>query len=80
MLSCNIKANRRVVIATGYGLDDRGVGSSSPGRDKKFLPLLHGLQTGSGGPPSLLSIQRVPGALTLQVQRSDREAHHLPPT
>jgi hypothetical protein len=26
-----------VGIATGYGLDDRGVKSSSPGRDKNFL-------------------------------------------
>jgi hypothetical protein len=34
-----------VGIATGYGLDDRGVGSSSPGMAKNFL---HAVQTGSG--------------------------------
>jgi hypothetical protein len=40
-----------VGIATGYGLDDRGGGSSSPGRVKK-ISLLHIVQTGSGGHPT----------------------------
>jgi hypothetical protein len=35
-----------VGIATGYGLDDQGGGSSSPGREK--ISLLHIVQTGSG--------------------------------
>jgi hypothetical protein len=38
-----------VSIATGYGLDDRGVGSSSHDRVKKFL---HVGQTGSGVDPT----------------------------
>jgi hypothetical protein len=36
-----------VGTATGYGLDDRGGRSSSPGRVKNFL---HVVQTGSGVP------------------------------
>jgi hypothetical protein len=35
-------------IATGYGLDDWGVGSSSPSRFKNFL---HVVQTSSGAHP-----------------------------
>jgi hypothetical protein len=38
-----------VGIATGYGLDDRGVLGSSPGRVKNFL---HVVQTGSGVHPT----------------------------
>jgi hypothetical protein len=39
-----------VGIATGYRLDDGGVGVPSPGRVKNFL---HAIQTGSGAhPPS----------------------------
>jgi hypothetical protein len=38
-----------VGIATGYGLDDRGVGVPSPGRVKNFL---HSVQTGSGAHPA----------------------------
>jgi hypothetical protein len=41
-----------VDIATGFGLDGRGVGVPSPGRVKNFL---HVVQTGSGGQTSLLS-------------------------
>jgi hypothetical protein len=40
-----------VGIATGYGLDERGGGSSSPGRVKKSS-LLHIVQTGSGVHPT----------------------------
>jgi hypothetical protein len=38
-------------IATGYGLEEQGGGSSSPGRVKKFS-LLHIVQTGSGVHPT----------------------------
>jgi hypothetical protein len=38
-----------VGIATGYGLEDRGGRSSSPGRVKNFL---HVVQTGSGVHPT----------------------------
>jgi hypothetical protein len=40
-----------VGIATGYGPDDQGGESSSPGRVKKFS-LLHIVQTGSGVHPT----------------------------
>jgi hypothetical protein len=67
---------RVVGIATGYERDDRGVGSSSPGRGKNFLfstssrPAL-----GLTQPP----IQRVLGDLSPRVKRLGREADHSPP-
>jgi hypothetical protein len=66
-----------VGIATGYGLDSRGVGVKSPGRDKKFLfstssrPAL-----GTTQPPT----QWGAGALSLGVKLPGREADHSPPT
>jgi hypothetical protein len=66
-----------VGIATGYGLDDRGVRSSSPGRVRNLLfytssrPALASTQ-----PP----IQWVPRALSPGVKREGREADHSPPT
>jgi hypothetical protein len=66
-----------VGIATGYGLDDQGVGSSSPGRVKQF-PLLHIVQTGSGVHPTSYKMDTegsFPG-----VKRQGREADHSPPT
>jgi hypothetical protein len=41
-----------VGIATGYGLDDQGGGSSSTGRVKKKCSLLHIVQTGSRAHPT----------------------------
>jgi hypothetical protein len=65
-----------VGIATGYGLDDRRVGSSTPGRVKNFL-----FSTSSR--PALGSthprIQWVLGALSSGVKRPGREVDHLPP-
>jgi hypothetical protein len=43
-----------VNIATAYGLDDQGVGSSSPGRVKNFLFSTHHPDR-LWGPPNLLS-------------------------
>jgi hypothetical protein len=40
-----------VGLAIGYGLDDRGGRSSSPGRGQEF-PLLYVVQTGSGAHPA----------------------------
>jgi hypothetical protein len=42
-----------VGIATGYGLDDRGVGVPSPGRIKNFLYVD---QTGSGAHPASYTV------------------------
>jgi hypothetical protein len=65
-----------VGIATGYGLDDLGVWSSSPGRGRIFLLSTPSrLVLGSTHPP----IQLVPGALYPGVRRSGREADHSPP-
>jgi hypothetical protein len=61
-----------VGIATGYGLDDRGVGVRVPvGSPKSSRPAL-----GSTQP----HIQWVPGALSPGVRRQGREADHSPPT
>jgi hypothetical protein len=65
-----------VGIATGYGLDDRGVGVREPGRVKNFLfskssrPALEFTQP---------YIKSVPGALSAGVKRPRREADHSPP-
>jgi hypothetical protein len=66
-----------VGIATGYGLDDRGIRSSSPGRVKNFLfstssrPAL-----GSTQPP----IEWILVALSPGVKRQERDADRSPPT
>jgi hypothetical protein len=66
-----------VGIATGYGLDGRGVGVRVPVRSRMFC---------SPCPPDRLweptepPIQLVPGALSTEVKRPGREAGHSPPT
>jgi hypothetical protein len=61
-----------VGIATGYRLDDRGVG-----RLRSYLYSTASRPTlGSIQPP----IQWVPVALSLGVKRLEREADHSPPT
>jgi hypothetical protein len=61
-----------VGIATGYGMDDQDVKSSSPGRVKNFIfsksskPVLG---------PTQSPIQWVPG-----IKRQGRDADHSPPT
>jgi hypothetical protein len=57
-----------VGIATGYGLEDRGVGVQAPVGSRIF-------STSSTQPP----IQWVPGALSQGVKRPGREADHSPP-
>jgi hypothetical protein len=60
--------------ATGYGLDDRGVGVRVPVVQE--FSLLHVVQTGSGSSPNLLSST---GALSPGIKRPGREADHSPP-
>jgi hypothetical protein len=65
-----------VGITAGYGLEDRGGRSSSPGRVKNFLFSTSSRSAlGSTQPP----IQWVSGALSPGVKRPGREAKHLPP-
>jgi hypothetical protein len=68
-----------VGIATGYGLDDWGVGvrvrSSSPGRIKNFLFSMSS-RSALGSTQPL--IQWVPGAFS-PGERPGREAYHSPP-
>jgi hypothetical protein len=72
-----ISRDSLVGIATGYGLDDQGGGSSSPGRVKKFS-LLHVVQTGSGVHPT--SYKMGTGSSFPGVKRQGREADHSPAT
>jgi hypothetical protein len=58
-----------VCIATGYMLEDRGVGSSSPGRVKNFL-------FSTFFRPALGPTQWVLGTLFPGVKREGREADH----
>jgi hypothetical protein len=58
-----------VGIATGCGLDDRGVGSSSPGRVKIFTSTYRPDRL--WGPPT--------GGSFPEVKRQGREADHSPP-
>jgi hypothetical protein len=66
-----------VGIATGYGLDDRGVGVRVPESVKNFLfSTSSRLALGSTQPP----IQWLPGALSPGLKRQGREVDHSPPT
>jgi hypothetical protein len=66
-----------VVIASGYGLDDRGVGFRLPVESRIFL-----FSTSSSPAlgPTQPPIQWVQGALSSRVKRQGREADHSPPT
>jgi hypothetical protein len=67
-----MSSDSSVGIATGYGLDDQGGGSSSPGRVKNFhFSIASRPALGSTQPP----LKWVPG-----VKREGREADHSPPT
>jgi hypothetical protein len=65
-----------VGIATGYGLDDRGVGVRVPVRVKNFL---FSTASRSNLGPNQPPIQWVPGAPFPVVKRPGREADHSPP-
>jgi hypothetical protein len=54
-----------VGIATGYGLDDRGVGVRVPVGSRIFF--LHVVQTGSGAHPTSYSMDSFPGGKTAGV-------------
>jgi hypothetical protein len=59
--------NSAVDIATGYGLNDRGVGVRVPVGSRPALGPTH-------------PIPWVPGALSSVVKRKGSEANHSPPT
>jgi hypothetical protein len=61
-----------VSIATGYGLDNQGGGSSSP--DREHFSLLHIIQTSSGVLPT--SYKTGTGGSFPGVKRQGREANH----
>jgi hypothetical protein len=66
-----------VGIATGYGMDDQGGGSSSPGNVNTFS-LFHIVQTGSGVHPTsypMCTEGSFPG-----LKRQGRETDHSPAT
>jgi hypothetical protein len=65
-----------VVIALGYGLDDRDSRVRVPAGAGNFS-LNHRVQNGSG--PTQPPIQWVPGALSLGLKRPGRESDHSPP-
>jgi hypothetical protein len=66
----------RAGIATGYGLDDRGVGVRLPSGTKILVSAASGLQLG----PTQLPIQWVSVAISPGVKQRGREADHSPPT
>jgi hypothetical protein len=71
ILGVTMSWDSSVGIATGYGLDDRGGGSSSTGRVKNFL---FSTSSRSVSGPTQSPIKWVPG-----VKRSSREVDHSPP-
>jgi hypothetical protein len=74
--TCKIVGSRDGVfgIATGYGLDDRGIGVRVPVGSRIFSTS----SRPAVGPTKPL-IQWVPGALSAGVKRQGREADHSPP-
>jgi hypothetical protein len=65
-----------VGIATGYGLDDQGVGVPRPGGGKNFY---FSMSSKPALGPTQTPIQWVPGALSSGVKRQGREADHSSP-
>jgi hypothetical protein len=65
------------MTSQGYGLDDRGSRVRFPaGLGILLLTTASSTALGPTQPP----IQWVPGALSLEVKRPGREAHHSPPS
>jgi hypothetical protein len=61
----------------GYGLDDRGGRGSSPSIDRNSLfSMFSGPALRLTQPP----IKQVPGALSSEVKRPERDANNSPPT
>jgi hypothetical protein len=83
LISCNVMScyicsrHSAVGIATGYGLDDRGVGVWIPIGSRIFFSP-QGLDR-LWGPPSLLTVE-YRGPLSPGVKRPGREADHSRPT
>jgi hypothetical protein len=69
-----------VGIATGYNLDDRGVGVWIPVRGNIFLFSTSRRVVQIGSPPPPASIQWVPGALPPGLKLPGHESDHSPPT
>jgi hypothetical protein len=67
-----------VVAISDYGLDDRAIRIRSPARAKDFSSNLC-VQTGSGGPPSLL-YNGYRGSCPRGKARPGRDAEHSPPS
>jgi hypothetical protein len=65
-----------VGTATGYGLDDQGVGVRAPVGDKNFL---FSTSSRSALESTQPPIQSVPVAVSPGVKRPGREADHSPP-
>jgi hypothetical protein len=63
-------------IASGYGLDGRGVGVRSLAGVRDFS-LLHSVQTGSGAQPASYAVGT--GALSPEVKQSESECDHPRP-
>jgi hypothetical protein len=73
--SINGSLDSSVSIATGYMLDDQGLGVRVP-EGSRIFSMPSRLALGSTQPP----IQWQLGALSLGVKRQGREADHSPPT
>jgi hypothetical protein len=67
-------------IATGYGLDDQGGGSSSPGRVNNFHFSISSRPALLSTQPPIKSYKICTGGSFPGVKRQEREADHSPPT
>jgi hypothetical protein len=75
MYWCYLFRDNVVGIATGYGMDDRGVGVGVPVGSRIFS-----MSSRPALGPTRPPIQWVPGTLSPGIKRQGREADHSPPT
>jgi hypothetical protein len=75
-MSCTY-ATLNLIIALGYGLDDRGSRVRFPAAAGNFS-LHHRVQNGSGAHPA--SYPMGTRGFSLRVKRPGREAYHSPPS
>jgi hypothetical protein len=68
-----------VGVARGYRLDDRGFRIQFSAGAENFS-LHHRVQNGSAAHPVSFPMGSGPGALTLRLKRTGREADHSPPS